>query len=243
MVIDLESSPMATKSEPVEEPESLRKTVAPFPDMGMDLSTPAVPIQAGSSSSQTPLAAVDVEPATGSTQAAPMPTMTQGDLEQTPKVSTTEADASTALAPDLNFTNMEFALAAPENGQQTSSAPQEQFDLTAFAPADSANDTITLDNLVPQAANANPTNESILLPDDNSKVTDQANESEDLITNENIDDLLDMDFSGADGTDFDFSMDGNSFNELMTSHEGFDSTMEHGSIDEAFFELDRTDGS
>ncbi|CAH0020202.1 unnamed protein product [Clonostachys rhizophaga] len=246
MVIDLDSSPPpAPKTEPEDEAVSLtKKTIAPFPDMGLDISGTSAPGPEGLSS-QALIPSVEVEPKIEPSPAAPVPAMSQADLEQQPKAPITDSGVSGAPNAELHFTNMEFALAQPENGQQNDASTGEHFDLTSFAAPDGANGSLSLEGLAPQPTTNNSGGSDLLaVQGDTSGIPDQMN-GDNNVTDEALDNLLDMDFSGADGTDFDFSMDGgNSFNELMTNHDGtFDTTMSQGGFDEDLFNFDKPEGA
>lgn len=245
MVIDLDSSPPAkiggddsTTSAP-----TANKTMAPFPDMGMDITAPAPPIGASNDSSATPKHDIqnavkqdESQPATGP---APQPPADQGDPNS--KSAATNSGGTVAEGPnsELTFTNMEFTLAPTENGVQGENGNQDQaFDLGTFASAD-------LDTLLPQNTSTENANTDAAAPSAAaSGAPDQSNDSVNQLTDTSFDPLT-MDFGATDGTDFDFSMDdGNSFNDLMNSHdENFDTTMEHGQFDAEYFGLDDPDNS
>ena len=247
MVIDLDSSPQELKMEPLAEslePSKEDRSVAPFPDMGMDMSVPeskpdleSVMPDSSNAMQSNGVAENDFT--------APVPVMDQGD--SAPQMDTSGPGDVTAEAPasDLNFTTMQFSLAPPNEGQQGDSSGPDVFDLTGYDSAPGTQDDLSL-SLVPDNNNTNQTQGEPSVPQDaasgnQNQIDDTAAE----ITDEALNNLLDMDF-GGDPNDFDFSLEGDTFNELMTSHEGnFDTTMEHGQFDDEFFGLDnnKTDGT
>ena len=247
-VIDLGSSPAEdnahVSNEAIAGHGTESKPVAPFPDMGPDASAPVPSDQGSGATSETPQAATQGDAkAEGqtSTPAPPAPADQGTASSKANDAGPGEGQAATTEPPnaELTFTDMEFTLAPPAEGggdQGGGSGAQDQsFDLANFAPADMANDSISLENLLPQAPAEQTNGGPPPAPDTATENQGQANDGS-AFDGLNMDT---MDFGAADGTDFDFSMgDGNSFDDLMNSHEqNFDTTMEHGQFDAEFFGL------
>jgi hypothetical protein len=246
MVIDLDSSPQELKKEPSAEPSEPSKenrTMAPFPDMGMDISVPESKPDLESAmpdSSDT----VQNHGVADNDFTAPVPVMDQGDSAQQMDTSGTGDVSAEAPASDLNFTTMQFSLAPANEGQQGDSSGPDVFDLTGFDSAPGTQDDVSL-SLVPDNNNNQTQGEATVSQDATSGTQNHANNTTAEMTDEALNNLLDMDF-GGDPNDFDFGLEGDSFNDLMTSHEGnFDTAMEHGQFDDEFFGLDnnKTEGT
>ncbi|KAF4123272.1 hypothetical protein GMORB2_6822 [Geosmithia morbida] len=252
MVIELKSSP-TFKAEGGDQTSSFgaeSKALAPFPDMGM-----------GMSMEGTADATDGTEPKPEDQNAVKSENGSVGPTEKTdadvkPSDVVAGVSAPGPSESDLTFTNMEFSLAAPESrGQGDQHMGQDQgesFDLANLVPAGNANDAAgSLDNLLPQTSTEQPANQGPLDVPSGDQQQQQQQQQENNQTDLgapnfdglSMDNMDNMDFGAADGTDFDFSMDdGNSFDDLMNSHEqNLDNTMEHGQFDADFFNLDKTD--
>jgi hypothetical protein len=240
MVIDLDSSPPVTKDMMKIEPGLESKPVAPIPDMGIDLSgslkfdmDAAGVLQEQQNHQPQPPANIKAESDGFSAPTAPMTT----DEDQSALPSTDNPSQDTTA--DFTFTNMEFTL-APNQGEENTN--QDSFDLSSFTQNDAAEQPLSLDNLLPQN-DAGQNNDNSGLAQGAAADAQMGTEIKDDMGGDGLD-LLSYELGDADGTDFDFGLDGNSFNELMTSHEDtFDTTMEHGHYDDEFFGLDKTEGA
>lgn len=237
-IIDLDSSPPPVKSQGPAETAPMDAPVAPFPDMGMVLEpshSPPPPLAMGKDSFKTE-----------STPVAPVPTMDQPSFSQQPSTSAPSNSTAEASTSEPNFTSMQFTLVPTNDEQQTDSGNQSSFNLETFARTESANNNLSLDNILPEKT-TNQTNGNLVVAQD---LTEGAQGQDD--NNDNVlpnDDMNNMSFDefddGGNGDDFDFTMDdGNSFDDLMTSHEGnFDTTMQHGQFDDDFFGLNKPDNA
>lgn len=253
MVIDLDSSPpKANGAGFAADHGTESKTVAPFPDMGMDISIPILSDDGPAATTPAPQATnqSDVKPETPSSApmtAAPPSADKAGSGSKPNDAAPGEANAEAHNA-EVAFTDMEFTLAPAENGGQVDQGTQDQsFDLPDFGPPSDANNPVTLDNLLPLASTEQHNDDPLAAPDMATRDQGQADSGANTLNEPAFDALNmdNMDFGAADGTDFDFSMDdGNSFNDLMSSHEqNFDTSMEHGQFDADFFGLDKPDGT
>lgn len=252
MLVELDSSPGA-KGEDGGPALTETKSLAPFPDMGMGLGIESAPGDAIANGSED---APKTETQTAVKTEGLTPGTATGAPATAPETKPSDAGESVPGVSDsgLTFTNMEFSLAAPDNGgqgdQQTGQDQPESFDLTSLtaqAGNGNGNDASNnLDSILPPTSTdqgANSIGENGAPSGDQSQMangqTDLGVPSFEGLNMEN------MDFGAADGTDFDFSMDdGNSFDDLMNSHEqNFDAAMDPGQFDADFFELDKTEGA
>ena len=245
MVIDLDSSPQADASPTIVKTE------------------PAASGNAGNTNGTTngmangftgppPIPVVKSEPVP-TAMMQPSPTQTAGqppagsnaapatscpDISQAPEPNMTMADGGQ----ELNFTNMTFSLAPPNEEAPMSANPQEQtFDMSGFAPTNGGNEMMTLDINTSNANNSASMN--------NAQNNTNENQGQDTTGGDNSGgnaSLDDFDFSlnegPSDGLDFDFSIgDEDTFNTLMNERDG------EFSMDQAFdadpFGLSKPDGS
>jgi hypothetical protein len=248
------------KDEPMAESVDL-KPMAPFPNMSIDLSEPDhmdISVKEQPNGQQPP-----PPPHSGMNgvngKASPGFRDHKPTLDMLPETSSSTHPPTKLESSGMNFTNMEFTLAPPNNevsGQPTTSK-EPFFDLTTFAPADGGDDLLNLNNLLPSdqpLANNPPPGPAVAhnnpIPNANNanaKVHTKVEETK----SEPIDpSTLNADFFGAesgaaDGMDFDFSLGGtgdDTFDDLMNNR---DSTFElmdaGGDFDTAFFGLDKSD--
>lgn len=244
MVID--SSPPSLKMEEPE-PQGIieNQSVAPFPDMGMDM--PDIAPKEDFETSVLDSSNVLLDHGIAENDfSAPVPMMDQE--EPGPQNGTSGPAESTFEAPasDLNFTTMQFSLASPEDGQQpdTTAAPEAFGDLTAYNAVDGANNGVSGDlslGLLPVDANNQVQNDPNSSQGAAVGSLDQGDAAAVSVTGDALGNMLDMDFDG-DGNDFDFGIEEGEFNELMNSG-NFDTTMEHGQFDEEFFGIGKPDGT
>lgn len=253
MVIDLDSPPRGNGEPYVTDQRTETKPIAPFPDMGMDVSAPVPSDDGPAVTSPTPQAVaqgdIKPEPQTSTPTALAPPSADKAGSTSKPNDALPGEASTEAPNPELTFTDMEFTLAPAETGGQGDLDTQDQsFDLANFATAEGGNNSITLDGLLPPASTEQPNEDPLAAPDMTAGNQGQADTTANQLNEPAAFDALNMDnmdFGAADGTDFDFSMDdGNSFNDLMNSHEqNFDTSMEHGQFDADFFGLDKPDGT
>lgn len=238
MVIDIDSSPVQLKAEPpAADATAETKPVAPFPDMGMDMpAAAAAPADMGDSAPPAPM------PDMGEMQ--PTATMAPEPTTQAEEVKA-EAPATNDIkidAPSENFTNMEFTLAPAEPEASGNAGNQDQpFDIANFPTNDAGNATIDLNSLLPpstEPASADPlatTDFGTGAPAQTDGTANGANGTNDASFD--AFDLDNMDWGGADGSDFNFDInDDGTFNDLMKSHDNMND-MEHGQFDADFFGL------
>lgn len=252
MVIDIDSSPQAVKAEPAAEPVNENRSVAPFPDMGMDMPVTAPKEEQSNMSMPDASNATQINPIAEMDFTAPVPIMDQGESDQQLGASG-PADASME-----NFTTMQFSLAPPEEGQQPDMNASDTFGLGVYDNTDGGPDDLSL-SLLPDdnITNGNGNNNNLGSQNmsqnqgdlDISQGTAAGNQSSGEnaggsapMTDDAMNNLLSMDLTG-DGNDFDFSLEGDTFNDLMNSHDegNFDTGMEHGQFDDDFFGLTKTD--
>ena len=247
LVIDVESSPHRGGDTSTSNTLSDTKPVAPFPDMGMDMSLG----QSDDATSLTLQGDQAADHGSGNAEAQPIPSMVPEPPAADVTVSESKSKSKEANPgagtdsqnPEETFTNMEFTLAPTDtNAPPESTANDPAFDLSQFTTNDAGGDSLTLDSLLPQNPRDQAASDSVTGADvpsgEQGNSTDAHNELQDPAF-----DALTMDFGAADGTDFDFSMgDGNTFDDLISTHEqNFDTTMEHGQSDVDFFGLGQTD--
>lgn len=257
MVIGIDSSPQALKREPTAEPVSENQSVAPFPDMGMDMSVAAPKEEPPNSSVADASSAMQSNPIADMDFTAPVPIMDQGESDQQLGASGPAEAAMEGPASDLNFTTMQFSLAPPDEGQQPDMNPSDAFGLGVYNNTDHGQDDLSLGLLPDDSMNngngaiGNSNQSQIDLTASqggvttNQSATDGAGAAANAsMSDEAMNSILNMDLTG-DGNDFDFSLDGDTFNDLMNSHDegNFDTGMEHGQFDDDFFGLTKTDGS
>ncbi|ETR98436.1 hypothetical protein M419DRAFT_11763 [Trichoderma reesei RUT C-30] len=246
---------MATPPEPVFKDEPMAedteaKPMAPFPNMSIDLAEPEpMDISAkepnGQQSQQQqqqqqppPPGGMNGLNANPNSGLVPQPP--NADQRPTPEMPSGPPGPNMPPAlPEtsgMNFTDMEFTLAAPPGGEvpgQPNTTKEPSFDMATFAPAEGGDDLLNLNHLLPGDAN----NSSGAAPQPPTKAEGGAAP-------------VNTDFFGpgsgaADGMDFDFSLGGSgddTFDDLMNNR---DSTFElmdaGGDFDTAFFGLDKAD--
>ncbi|KAL7814965.1 hypothetical protein V8C44DRAFT_348546 [Trichoderma aethiopicum] len=244
---------MATPPEPVFKDEPMAedtgvKPMAPFPNMSIDLAEPEpMEISAKDLNGQQPQQQQPPPPggmnglnATASPVIASQPP----NVDQKPTADMHPGPSGPAMPPampqtsGMNFTDMEFTLAAPPGSEaagqpNTNTTKEPSFDMATFAPPEGGDDLLNLNHLLPADAN----NASGAAPQPQTKTDGGAAP-------------VNTDFFGpgsgaADGMDFDFSLGGSgddTFDDLMNNR---DSTFElmdaGGDFDTAFFGLDKTD--
>ncbi|KAL6895051.1 hypothetical protein GGI43DRAFT_126698 [Trichoderma evansii] len=266
ITIDLASTPEPMlKDEPMAESIDL-KPMAPFPNMSIDLSENDhmdISIKERNGQQPQPPPPGGMNGMNGKASPGFASRLPAGDhkptLDMLPDTTSTNKPPTKTEPSGMNFTNMEFTLAAPSNetsGQNTSSK-EPFFDLTTFAPADGGDELLNLNNLLPDqpsAGNNNNNNQpsisaaahSISIPNANAtaKVEEPKMEAMDSSVNLNTE-FFGNDSGAADGMDFDFSLGGSgddTFDDLMNNR---DSTFElmdaGGDFDTAFFGLDKPD--
>ncbi|KAI9167352.1 hypothetical protein HJFPF1_03479 [Paramyrothecium foliicola] len=252
MVIDIESSsPVDTGNRSLLQGEEV-KQMAPFPDMGLDI-TETAPVTAAVKEEGAPseLSLFDAEDspdvkiesnAAPPAAMAPIPMMDEPSMEAPsdaplPDISSEQQDSKP------NFTDMAFTLATNNDAQESQPTKDEEpnFDLTTFAPTES-NDDISLDTLIPPKPTTGDN-----IPSTNVQDNSFSNPELDM-KKETGGDGLDVvyDFGpDADGTDFDFNIDGGlgeeTFDSLMDSRDQNFDLMEHGEFDAEFFGLGKED--
>lgn len=241
------------------------KPMAPFPNMSINLSeTDHMDISAKEANGQQqqpqPPPPGGMNGMSGKASPAFASRLPAGDhkptLDMLPETSTNQPPIKTEPS-GMNFTNMEFTLAAPSNeasGQASTSSKEPFFDLTTFAPADGGDELLNLNNLLPDQPSAgnnsnNNNNQpsisaaahSISIP--NANAAPKAEEQK-------FDANLNTEFFGnesgaADGMDFDFSLGGSgddTFDDLMNNRDSnFELMDAGGDFDSAFFGLDKPD--
>lgn len=262
MVIDIDSSPPAIKSEPAVEPANDDRSVAPFPDMGMDMSVDVPKEEQSSLSMPEPPNGMQANPIAEMDFTAPVPIMDQGESDPQLGNSVPTDAGLDGSGSDLNFTTMQFSLAPPEDGQQPDMNASDNFGLGVYDGTDGGQDDLSLsllpDDNTNNNSNANNDNiasnngqavqDELSIPQPAPAETQGNGDSSATtanITDEAMDNILNMDLDG-DGNDFDFSLEGDTFNDLMASHDdegNFDTGMEHGQFDDDFFGLSKTDGA
>lgn len=191
---------------------------------------------------------------------APMPAMGESMAEQSLEEhmgATKNNDEHDMNNAELNFTDMQFTLAAPTGDSQNPSNGQEpSFDLTTFAPTDGGDEMLSFDNLLPEqpttsvSTNAPASSLPAQSVDAALPITQEATTSDNVGKIEekgkadtSMDDLFDLDTGPTDGLDFDFGNSPENFGEetfdsLMADRDGT-YMMEHGDADTAFFGLDK----
>lgn len=234
MVIDVESSPIQLKSEPLElNGATENKPVAPFPDMGMDIPAATASVDFGDSAPAAPMPDMgEMQPA--ATMAPEPPTQTEDIKQEDPAANDTKVDA-----PSETFTNMEFTLAPADTDASVNTSSQDQpFDMANFTSNDAGDGTIDLNTLLPPSTEQG--NADSLAAADFGAGAQSQNDGAANGTNEAAFDTFDldnMDWGGADGSDFNFDInDDGTFNDLMKSHDNMND-MEHGQFDAEFFGL------
>ncbi|KAI0005719.1 hypothetical protein F4779DRAFT_44374 [Xylariaceae sp. FL0662B] len=218
---DMKPSPKQV-SKPM--PKSTPSKVTPVP-------VPQIPrLQPSQPSTVGPTAASHPQPAVPPSQPIkPAQTSQDSSLGPILSLSATNAGGDTIAATGgngLNFTDMQFSLAPPNNDTQGAPpAPMSEFDLTSFTAPRGNNEAQANDNLAPGkngVAAATAT---------------QASKQEDKPDN-NLDDLFNLGDSN-DGTDAMFDLGGGSVNDStfddMMYFDNKDSDM--GQFDEAYFGL------
>ncbi|KAK5988819.1 hypothetical protein PT974_10313 [Cladobotryum mycophilum] len=248
MTIDLDSPPAPVlKDEPMMADE-LPKPMAPFPNMSIDLPiTNQVDITMKEQSAQpqpTLSMTLDGSNANGNAgvSAGPIAHMTDPDI----KLEMSNNASGIPDATGMNFTNMEFSLAPPPNIEPQAlptTTNDSAFDLTTFAPADGDNDLLDINSMMP----TNPTDQSgtqsalVALAAQggasNSSTQEKVEDKKGEAADSKLNGLYGNEFGAADGMDFDFSVGGNSFDDLMDDR---DVEMDAGG-DFEFFGLDKTD--
>ncbi|PTB62245.1 hypothetical protein BBK36DRAFT_1145037 [Trichoderma citrinoviride] len=251
---------MATPPEPVFKDEPMAedtevKPMAPFPNMSIDLAEPEpMEVSAKEINGQQPQQKQQPPPpggmnglnGTASPGLVPQPPI----VDQKPMVEMHPGPSGAPNPPampepsGMNFTDMEFTLAAPPGseapGQQPNASKEPSFDMTTFAPADGGgDDLLNLNHLLPN----DPNNPPGAAPQPQMKMEEVKADGGAATT-------VNTDFFGpgsgaADGMDFDFSLGGSgddTFDDLMNNR---DSTFElmdaGGDFDTAFFGLDKAD--
>ncbi|KAL7811078.1 hypothetical protein V8C26DRAFT_409142 [Trichoderma gracile] len=242
---------MATPPEPVFKDEPMAedteaKPMAPFPNMSIDLAEPE-PMEISAKEPNGQQAQQQQPPPPGgmnglNANASPglVPPPPSGD--QKPAIDMQSGPPGPNMPPampepsGMNFTDMEFTLAAPPGGEgpgQPNTTKEPSFDMATFAPAEGGDDLLNLNHLLPGDSN----NASGAAPQPQMKADGAAAP-------------MNTDFFGpgsgaADGMDFDFSLGGSgddTFDDLMNNR---DSTFElmdaGGDFDTAFFGLDKAD--
>ncbi|PTB75377.1 hypothetical protein M440DRAFT_1439910 [Trichoderma longibrachiatum ATCC 18648] len=242
---------MATPPEPVFKDETMAedtgvKPMAPFPNMSIDLAEPEpMEISVKDLNGQQPQQQQPPPPggmnglnATASPAIASQPP----NVDPKPTADMHTGPSGPAMPPampetsGMNFTDMEFTLAAPPGSEaagQPNTTKEPSFDMATFAPPEGGDDLLNLNHLLPADAN----NASGAAPRPQTKADGGAAP-------------VNTDFFGpgsgaADGMDFDFSLGGSgddTFDDLMNNR---DSTFElmdaGGDFDTAFFGLDKAD--
>lgn len=253
--MDSHSSPTAGPRDHPIKTETIMKPVAPFPDMGMSLPD-AAPSATVIKEENTPTHASSALPGGPDFKVesgAPLPSGGIMSFAHQKAVrdqhSGPGANDALSMNPGLSFTNMEFTL-APSNidtqdklnadgSSNINTAAESSFDLASFAPADSADNGNSSNNIASHGgmllAGAPVTADNQSKPADN--------------RNNDTHDSAFADFTGdgqADGMDFDFSlgdggMSGDTFDDLMNDRDNTFNTTEQGDFDTTFFGLEKTD--
>lgn len=146
---------------------------------------------------------------------------------------------------ELNFTNMTFSLAPPnEDAAISSNQPEPSFDLSNFNPGEGH----AAEMVPPEGSVANKDSQ---LDSATEQSTQQPQATGESSADQGMDPLSEFDFNAdggtGDGLDFDFSLgDGangeNTFDDLMDVRDDDFSGMQHGDFDTAFFGLDKDEG-
>ncbi|KAM0259419.1 hypothetical protein ACHAQJ_003313 [Trichoderma viride] len=254
--VDVASSPEPMfKDEPMAETVDL-KPMAPFPNMSIDLPEPDhmdISIKEQQPNGQQPPPHAGMNGANG--KASPGFRDHKPTLDMVPETSSSNQPPTKLENSRMNFTNMEFTLAPPNNqasGGHTTSSKEPFFDLTTFAPADGGDDALNINHLLPsdQSLANNPSNSGPTTATQSNSIPNAHVKMEETKTEPVDPSTLNADFFGAesgaaDGMDFDFSLGGtgdDTFDDLMNNR---DSTFElmdaGGDFDTAFFGLDKSD--
>ncbi|KAL6862059.1 hypothetical protein J3F83DRAFT_221658 [Trichoderma novae-zelandiae] len=252
---------MATPPEPIFKDEPMGedtevKPMAPFPNMSIDLAEPEpMEISVKETNGQQPQQQQQQQ------QQPPPPggmnglngTASPGLVSQPPNVDQKSMvdmppgppgpnmPPSMPAPTGMNFTDMEFTLAAPpasEGPGQPNTSKDPSFDRATFAPADGGNGVSNLNHLLPSGPNTS----SGAAPQPQMKMEEAKVDGGDATMNT---DFFGPGSGAADGMDFDFSLGGtgdDTFDDLMNNR---DSTFElmdaGGDFDTAFFGLDKSD--
>ena len=255
MVIDIDSSsPVNTQL--IADSNSIKQQMAPFPDIGMDLSdenqtdmmikdehSPLIPEEPAPQESHV-MTHVPAPPA----PMAPMPLMEQSPVDDSMDLTSGDINADHQ---ESNFTTMEFTLAPSNNETQNPVTTQEpSFDLATFAPADGGDDVLSMENLLPhnstEQINTNPP-PAPQEPAPEAPATEAPAPEEPALENETqpvdspenkpdstFEDLFAMDEGGG------LSVGGmeDTFDDLMNDR-GDEQWMEHGDWEKSYFGLDK----
>ncbi|KAK7418891.1 hypothetical protein QQZ08_011100 [Neonectria magnoliae] len=162
MVIDLDSSPPPNGQIMTE--TKATKPVAPFPDMGMglpDITETDIVLKDETRSTIPPTSLPDATSVKHEHAASPAPMAPMPDMDEKPVDINMDISGGDLPNPELNFTNMEFTLAPTNHDSQNPPTTQEpSFDLATFAPAESGDNLMGLDHILPpnvnEQANINP---------------------------------------------------------------------------------------
>ena len=233
--MDVKPSPPANPSTAAnaevkaEGPQPQPPPVAPMPEMGaapvasMDVDAPPPP---------PPPPALQVPPKQDVTKeqpqqmgAPPAPMDMPGEPLQGPNAVKQANAAPSANDPGagLNFTNMQFTLVPANEDTQNQGAEQ---DSSTFNPPDGDD---LLDGLLPDdidpVSDLTQNNEPSSIQDSNMADANangngsMGNNADTAMMDTALDDILGLDLANADGTDFDFGLEGGSFNDLINSHD------------------------
>lgn len=233
--MDVKPSPPANPSTAAnaevkaEGPQPQPPPVAPMPEMGaapvasMDVDAPPPP---------PPPPALQVPPKQDVPKeqpqqmgAPPAPMDMPGEPLQGPNAVKQANAAPSANDPGagLNFTNMQFTLVPANEDTQNQGAEQ---DSSTFNPPDGDD---LLDGLLPDdidpVGDLTQNNEPSSIQDSNMADANangngsMGNNADTAMMDTALDDILGLDLANADGTDFDFGLEGGSFNDLINSHD------------------------